>query len=45
MDINLDSTGIIITGHKSVASSFLRRFLLSDSILGAIFMHASIFSA
>ena len=43
--INLDSTSIIITGHKIVASFFLRRFLLSVSILGAIFMHTSIFSA
>ena len=45
MNINLDSTSIIITGHKIVASFFLRRFLLSVSILGAIFMHTSIFSA
>ena len=45
MNINLDSTNIIITGHKIVASFFLRRFLLSVSILGAIFMHTSIFSA
>ena len=45
MNINLDSTSIIITGHKIVASFFLRRILLSDSILGAIFMHTSIFSA
>ena len=44
MNINLDSTSIIITGHKIVASFFLRRFLLSVSILGAIFMHTSIFS-
>ena len=41
----LHSTSIIITGHKIVASFFLRRFLLSVSILGAIFMHTSIFSA
>ena len=33
------STNIIITGHKIVASFFLRRFLLSVSILGTIFMH------
>ena len=26
MNINLDSTSIIITGHKIVASFFLRRF-------------------
>ena len=45
MNINPDSTSIIITGHKIVASFFLRRYLLSDSILGAIFMHTSIFSA
>ena len=45
MNINLDSTNIIIIGHKIVASFFLRRFLLSVSILGAIFMHTSIFSA
>ena len=45
MNINLDSINIIITGHKIVASFFLRRFLLSVSILGAIFMHTSIFSA
>ena len=45
MNINLDSTNIIITGHKIVASFFLRRFLLSVSILGAIFMHTSILSA
>ena len=45
MNINLDSTSIIITGHKIVASFFLRRFLLSVSILGTIFMHTSIFSA
>ena len=45
MNINLDSTSIIITGHKIVASFFLRRFLLPVSILGAIFMHTSIFSA
>ena len=44
MNINLDSSSIIITGHKIVASFFLRRFLLSVSILGAIFMHTSIFS-
>ena len=36
---------IIITGHKIVASFFLRCFLLSVSMLGAIFMHTSIFSA
>ena len=36
MDINLDSTNIIITGHKIVASFFLRRFLLPVSILGAM---------
>ena len=45
MNVNLDSTSIITTGHKIVASFFLRRFLLSVSILGAIFMHTSIFSA
>ena len=45
MNINLDSTNIIITGHKIVASFFLRRFLLPVSILGAIFMHTSIFCA
>ena len=45
MNINLDSTSIIITGHKIVASFFLRRFLLSVSILGVIFMYTSIFSA
>ena len=45
MNINLDSSSIIITGHKIVASFFLRRFLLSVSILGAIFMQTSIFSA
>ena len=45
MNINLDSTSIIITGHKIAASFFLRHFLLSVSILGAIFMHTSIFSA
>ena len=45
MNINLDSTSIIITGHKIVASFFLRRFLLTVSILGTIFMHTSIFSA
>ena len=45
MNINLDSTNTIITGHKIVASFFLWRFLLSVSILGAIFMHTSIFSA
>ena len=45
MNINLDSTNIIITGHTIVASFFLRRSLLSVSILGAIFMHTSIFSA
>ena len=45
MNINLDKTNIIITGHKIVACFFLRRFLLSVSILGAIFMHTSIFSA
>ena len=46
MNINLDSTNIIITGHKDVASFFLRHFFfLSVSILGAIFMHTSIFSA
>ena len=39
-----DLTNIIINGHKIVASSFLRRFLLPVSILGAIFMHTSIFS-
>ena len=44
MNINLDSTNIIITGHKIVAIFFLRRFLLSVSILEAIFMHTSIFS-
>ena len=41
MNINLDS----ITGHKIGASFFLRHFLLSVSILGAIFVHTSIFSA
>ena len=45
MNINLDSTNIIITGHKIVASFFLRRFLLSVTILGAVFMHTSIFFA
>ena len=45
MNINLDSTKIIITEHKIVASFFLRHLLLSVSILGAIFMHTSIFSA
>ena len=45
MNTNLDSTNIIITGHKIVASFFLRRFLLPVSILGAIFMRTSIFSA
>ena len=45
MNINLDSTNIIITGHKIVASFFLQHFLLSISILGAIFMHTSIFSS
>ena len=45
MNINLDSTYIIITGQKIVASFFLWHFLLSVSILGAIFMHTSIFSA
>ena len=45
MNINLDSTRIIITVHKIVASFFLRRFLLSVSILGAIFVHTSMFSA
>ena len=45
MNINLDSTNIIITGHKVVASFFLQRVLLLVSILGAIFMHTSIFSA
>ena len=45
MNINLDSTNIIIIGHKIVASVFLRHFLLSASILGAIFMYTSIFSA
>ena len=44
-NIHLDSTNIIITRHKIVASIFLRRFLLPVSILGAIFMHTSIFSA
>ena len=44
-NINLDSTNIIITWHKIVASIFLRRFLLPVSILGAIFVHTSIFSA
>ena len=44
ININLDSTNIIITGHKIVASFFLRHFLLSVSILGAIFMYTSIFS-
>ena len=39
MNINLDSTNIIITGHKIVASFFLRRFLLSVSILEAVFSH------
>ena len=45
MNIRLDSTNIIITGHKIVASFFLRHFLLSVGIQGAIFMHTSIFSA
>ena len=45
ININLDSTSIIITGHKIVGRFFLRRILLSVSILGAIFMHTSIFSA
>ena len=48
MNINLDSTNIIITRYKIVASFFLRHFLqciISVSILGAIFMHTSIFSA
>ena len=45
MNINLDSTSIIITGHKTIASFFLQRFLLSVSILGATLMHTSIFSA
>ena len=45
MNMNLDPTIIIITGHKIIASFFLRRFLLSVSILRAIFMHTSIFSA
>ena len=45
MNMNLDSTSIVITGHKIVASFFLRRFLLSVSILGAIYMYTSIFSA
>ena len=36
---------IIITWHKIVGSFFLRCFLLPVSILGAIFMHTSIFSA
>ena len=45
MNINLDSTNIIITGHKIDASFFLRHFLLSVSILGAIFKNTSIFSA
>ena len=52
MNINLDITKIIITGHKIVASFFLRRFLLQVSrvaikldckdttFVGAIFMHA-----
>ena len=45
LNINRDSTNIIITGHKIIASFFLRHFLLSVSILGAIFMHTSIFFA
>ena len=45
MNINLDSTNIIVTWHKIVASFLLRRFLLSVNMLGAIFMHTSIFSA
>ena len=45
MNINLDSNNIIITGHKIVASFFLRHFLLSVSILGAICMHTLIFSS
>ena len=45
MNINLDSTNIIITGHKIDASFFLRHFLLSVSILGVIFKYTSIFSA
>ena len=45
MNINLDSTNIIITGHKIVASFLLRRVLLSVNMLRAIFMHTSIFSA
>ena len=34
MNINLDSTNIIITGHKIVPSFFLRRFLLSVTMSG-----------
>ena len=45
MNVNLDSANIIITGHKIIASFFLRRFLVSVSIPGAIFMYTSIFSA
>ena len=42
MNINLDSTKIIITGHKIVASFYYGAFYYQ---LGAIFMHTSIFSA
>ena len=55
MNINLDSTKIIITGHKIVTSFFLQRFFyyqleglqsnLIVKILEAIFMHTSIVSA
>ena len=37
MNINLDSTNIIITGHKIVESFLLLHFLLPASILGAMF--------
>ena len=43
MNINLDSINIIITGHKIVASFFLRRFLLSVSTRSHIYAHINIF--
>ena len=42
MNINLDSTNIIITGHKIIASFFLRRFLLPISIRSHIYAHINI---
>ena len=43
MNINLDSTNIVITGHKIVAIFFLRRFFISWHTRSHIYAHINIF--